>query len=51
MKMTLREINEKIINYPRPIAGCDTHFNWLLGERKRLEKLMNKSKTKKEKGF
>ena len=51
MKMTLKEINEEIRNYPIPIAGCDTHFNWLLEERLRLEILINenKKKTKKEK--
>ena len=51
--MTLKEINEEIRNYPTPIAGCDTHFNWLLEERRRLQTLINenenKVKTKKKK--
>ena len=51
MKMTLKEINEEIRNYPKPTAGCDTHFNWLIEERRRLQTLMNeyKMKTKKKK--
>ena len=51
MKMTLKEINEEIRNYPTPIAGCDTHFNWLLEERRRLQTLIheNKMKTKQKK--
>ncbi|PPR78591.1 MAG: hypothetical protein CFH06_00738 [Alphaproteobacteria bacterium MarineAlpha3_Bin5] len=49
MKMTLKEINEEIRNYPTPIVGCDTHFNCLLEERRRLQTLINKMKTKKKK--
>ena len=44
--MTLEEINEEIRNYPTPIAGCDTHFNWLLEERSRLQELINENKKK-----
>ena len=46
--MTLEEINKEIRNYPTPIAGCDTHFNWLLEEREKLQALIieNKKKTK-----
>ena len=44
--MTLKEINEEIRNYPTPIAGCDTHFNWLLEERGRLQTLINENKMK-----
>ena len=44
--MTLKEINEEIRNYPRPIAGCDIHFNWLLEERRKLQTLINKNKIK-----
>ena len=44
MKMTLKEINEEIRNYPTPIAGCDTYFNWLLEERRRLQTLLKRKK-------
>ena len=49
--MRLKEINEKIRYYPTPIAGCDTHFNWLLEERRRLQIEMdgNKIRTKQKK--
>ena len=42
--MTLKEVNEEIRYYPIPIAGCDTYFNWLLEERKRLESVINGKK-------
>ena len=47
--MTLKQINEKIIRYPTPIAGCDSHFNWLLEERARLLTLINETEIKKQK--
>ena len=31
-----RSILEEIRNYPRPIAGCDQQFNYLLEERDRI---------------
>ena len=46
MKMPLKDINEEIRNYPTPIAGCDTHFNWLIEERWRLQTLINENKIK-----
>ena len=49
MKMKLKEINEEIRKYPTPIAGCDTHFNWLLEERRRLQTMINGNKIKTEK--
>ena len=48
LKMTLKKINEEIKNYPTPIAGCDTHLNWLLEERRRLQTLINEVRTKKK---
>ena len=42
--MTLKEINEEIRNYPTPIARCDTHFNWLVEERSKLQTLINEYK-------
>tara|TARA_B100001142_G_C14067202_1_gene552070 strand:+ start:472 stop:609 length:138 start_codon:yes stop_codon:yes gene_type:complete len=44
MEMTLKEINEEIRNYPTPIARCDTHFNWLVEERSKLQTLINEYK-------
>ena len=44
--MTLEEINKEIRNYPTPIARCDTHFNWLLEERSRLQKQINENEKK-----
>ena len=44
--MTLKYINEEISNYPTPIAGYDTHFNWLLEERRRLQTLINENENK-----
>ena len=44
--MTLEEINKEIRNYPAPIAGCDTHFNWLLEESRRLQALINENEKK-----
>ena len=49
MKMTLKEINEEIRHYPTPIAGCDSHFNWLLEERRKIETLINENKMKNKK--
>ena len=46
MKKTLEEINEEIRNYPTPIAGCDTYFNWLLEEKRILQIRINKNKKK-----
>jgi len=36
----LQCINEEIRAYPRPIAGCDAQFNYLLERREELEKLV-----------
>ena len=49
MKMPLKQVNEKIIRYPIPIAGCYSHFNWLLEKRARLLTLINETKMKENK--
>ena len=36
LEKALRSIIEDIRNYPRPIAGCDQQFNYLLEERDRV---------------
>jgi len=36
LELEKRRIFEEIKNYPRPIAGCDQHFNRLLELRNRI---------------
>ena len=36
LEIARRSILEDIRNYPRPIAGCDLQFNYLLEERDRI---------------
>ena len=38
----LQSIKEEIKHYPTPIAGCDEQFDFLLSERDRLNKELNK---------
>jgi|TARA_B100000959_G_scaffold49167_1_gene50626 hypothetical protein len=42
LKNELKELNEEIIYYPGPIAGCDVQFDWLLEERIRLTNQIKK---------
>ena len=37
----LKALNEKIANYPTPIAGCDAQFNFLLEEREKISKAIS----------
>ena len=37
----LKVLNEKIANYPSPIAGCDAQFNFLLEEREKISKALS----------
>ena len=46
MKMTLKEINQKIRDYPKPIAGNDSYFNWLLEEKGKLQTLIKRNRMK-----
>lgn len=36
LEQAKRAILQEIRNYPRPIAGCDQQFNYLLEERDRI---------------
>ena len=38
----LESIYQQIKDYPTPIAGCDEQFNFLLSERGRLRKELEK---------
>ena len=38
----LQSIKDEIKHYPTPIAGCDEQFNFLISERDRLTKELNK---------
>jgi hypothetical protein len=37
-----RRIYEEIRNYPRPVPVCDQHFNYLLEERDRICRELNR---------
>ena len=45
----LRELNEKIGNYPSPITGCDEQFNYLLEMRSKMERRIKELSEKSEK--
>ena len=42
----LKEVNQKIRNYPSPITGCDVQFNDLLKRRSELERKLREMKAK-----
>jgi hypothetical protein len=35
-KLTIKDINKKLIDYPQPVSGCDAQYTWLLEEREKL---------------
>jgi hypothetical protein len=45
-----QRLYEAIRNYPRPVAGCDQQFNYLLEERSRIVQELNRLDEAPEKG-